>query len=454
MDNAATRIVRTLCLLQNLWMTVRRRLIVFTRFPEAGCVKTRLIPALGAERAAALHRRLLLRTLRTAEIGCRLSEADLEVHFDGGSEEAFHHWVGDRYICRAQRGGDLGDRMAHAFEGSFEAGCQAAVIIGSDSPGLTPELLVAAFEKLGSSSVVLGPADDGGYYLIGLGRPVPELFRSITWGTGRVLGESIEILARLRITPALLAALGDIDRPEDLAVWNRWVKVEDAKETVSVVIPALNEARAIVSTLTSLGQNDSLEILVVDGGSADATAEVAQKAGAVVFRSKAGRARQMNAGAAKAGGAVLLFLHADTILPADWSSEVLRILKDPKVAAGAFAFRVAENFRGKRMLERSVNWRARRLQLPYGDQGLFLRRSLFEEVGGFANLPIMEDYELVRRLRRHGKVVTSSFPATTSGRRWKQLGWLRVTLKNQLMIAGFRLGVAPETLARFYRGRG
>jgi rSAM/selenodomain-associated transferase 2/rSAM/selenodomain-associated transferase 1 len=434
-------------------MTVRRRLIMFTRFPEAGRVKTRLIPALGAEGAAALHRRLVLRTLRTAEIACRLCEADLEIRFDGGSEESFHHWLGDRYVFRPQRGGDLGDRMVQAFEESFGAACQAAVIIGSDSPGLTPELLVAAFEKLASTSVVLGPAIDGGYYLIGLVRPVPQLFRGIAWGTGHVLRQSTEILAGLRITPGLLTPLDDIDRPQDLAVWDSTVAVEDANETVSVIIPALNESGVIATTLQSVRQHNPLEIFVVDCGSADVTVESAQKAGAVVLGSNPGRARQMNAGAAKAGGAILLFLHADTILPSEWNSEVLRILKDQKIAAGAFAFRVTENFLGKRMLERTVNWRSRRFQLPYGDQGLFLRRSLFEEVGGFASLPIMEDYEIVRRLRRQGRVVTSRLAATTSGRRWKRLGWLRVTLKNQLMIAGFRFGVAPETLARFYRQR-
>src|SRR5215510_8888068 len=125
-------------------MTVQRRLVLFTRFPEAGRVKTRLIPALGAEGAAALHRRLVLRTLRTAEIACGLCEADLEIRFDGGSEEGFHHWLGDRFLCVPQSGGDLGDRMASAFEESFKAGSCATIIIGSDSPGLSPELLGAA----------------------------------------------------------------------------------------------------------------------------------------------------------------------------------------------------------------------------------------------------------------------------------------------------------------------
>jgi rSAM/selenodomain-associated transferase 2/rSAM/selenodomain-associated transferase 1 len=435
-------------------MAIRRRLVLFTRVPEAGRVKTRLIPALGEEGATALHRRLVLHTLRTAETACDLCDAELEIRFEGGSEDAMQHWLGDRLHCRPQGDGNLGGRMARAIEESFVAGAQATIIIGSDSPGLSPDLIKSGFEELTSNSVVLGPAADGGYYLVGLTQSVPELFRNISWGTDRVLGESLKILASLNTNPALLRTLEDIDRPEDLPVWDRVAGAEDVDhQGVSVIIPALNESSVIVSTLASVRQSNPLETFVVDGGSADGTADVALKAGATVLRSKAGRARQMNAGAAKARGSLLLFLHADTILPAGWTSEVSRILQGHQVTAGAFAFRVAEHFRGKRMLERTVNWRARRFQLPYGDQGLFLRRALFEGMGGFANLPVMEDYELVCRLRRLGQIVTSSLPATTSGRRWSRLGLLRVTLKNQLMIAGFRLGVSPETLARFYRGR-
>src|SRR5882724_6468892 len=161
-------------------MTVRRRrLVLFTRFPEAGRVKTRLIPALGPEGAVALHRRLVLRTLRSAEIACRSCNADLEIRFEGGTEEYIHHWLGDEFICRPQHEGDLGDRMAATFEGSFGAGSKAAIIIGSDCPSLTSGLLAEAFEKLESHSVVIGPAVDGGYYLIGLARHIPELFRSV-----------------------------------------------------------------------------------------------------------------------------------------------------------------------------------------------------------------------------------------------------------------------------------
>jgi rSAM/selenodomain-associated transferase 2 len=319
---------------------------------------------------------------------------------------------------------------------------------------VTPDLLADAFEKLSSNSVVLGPATDGGYYLIGLARYIPELFLGVTWGTDRVLSESLKILGGLNLTPALLPPLDDIDRPEDLPVWERIARAEDGDlQRVSVIIPTLDESGGILPTLESVVRGSPLEMLVVDGGSSDGTPELAQKTGATVLRSKPSRARQMNAGAAMANGNVLLFLHADTILPQGWTSVVSRVMQNTQVAAGAFGFLVAEDFPGRRMLERAVNWRSRRFQMPYGDQALFLRRSLFEEIGGFANLPIMEDYELVRRLHRHGRIIMSSLPAITSGRRWRRYGLIRVTLKNQLMIAGFRLGLQPQTLARFYRGK-
>jgi hypothetical protein len=343
--------------------------------------------------------------------------------------------------------------LVHAFEESFSAGFQAAIVIGADSPAISPDLLVAAFEKLDSNPVVFGPAADGGYYLIGLTQRIPQLFEGIAWGTERVLSDSIGVLAGLRLSPILLTTLVDIDRPEDIPVWNDLVRTEDIDvERVSVIIPALNESARILATLKSVREGNPFEILVVDGGSSDSTLDIAQKTGATVLRSKPGRARQMNAGAAKARGNVLLFLHADTLLAPQWSTEVSRILQDEQVAAGAFTFRAAENFRGKRMLERAVDWRSRWFRLPYGDQALFVRCALFEELGGFAELPVMEDYELVGRLRHRGQIAVSSFPATTSGRRWRRYGVLRVMLKNQLMIAGFRLGMAPERLARFYQG--
>ncbi len=157
------------------------KLVIFARYPIPGSAKTRLVPALGAEEAASLHRRLVLRTLRIARKACHIVPADLEVRFDGGTEQAMSHWLGDSARFAPQGPGDLGERMARAFEESFHTGAKATAIIGSDCPGLSPDIIAAAFARLKDAPAVLGPARDGGYYLIGLSRAMPELFRGIPW---------------------------------------------------------------------------------------------------------------------------------------------------------------------------------------------------------------------------------------------------------------------------------
>jgi rSAM/selenodomain-associated transferase 2/rSAM/selenodomain-associated transferase 1 len=372
--------------------------------------------------------------------------------FAGGSENEMHHWLGDRWLCRPQCEGDLGQRMAGAFTDSVREGSPATVIIGSDCPSLTPETLAAAFDALKMDPVVFGPATDGGYYLIGLTKSIPELFQGVAWGMETVFGQSLQIRERIGIKPALLHPLDDLDRPEDVAAWRHIVEPEDADlSRVSVIIPALNEAAHIAATLQSVRAGRPHEIILVDGGSTDDTRTIAQAAGATVMQSKPGRARQMNAGAARATGNVFLFLHADTLLPNDWTRIVQESLAQPGVVAGSFGFRIAEQFAGWRLVEWTTNLRSRWFQNPYGDQTQFLRRALFEELGGFADLPIMEDYELNQRLRKRGRIVTSSAVAITSGRRWKKVGLIRTTLINKLIIAGYHLGVCPHKLARFYR---
>ena len=430
----------------------RKHLILFTRYPLPGRVKTRLIPALGPEGAESLHRRLVLRTLRTAHKACRAVGADLEIRFDGRNDDAMRHWLGECGTFTAQGTGDLGERMANAFEESFRPGSTATIIVGSDCPGLTPELITAAFERLSDTPVVLGPANDGGYYLIGLTSPVPELFRGIAWGTETVLADSLRVLERKGLKPFLLMPLDDLDRPEELPEWYRITEAEDGDlSRVSVIIPTLNEERQILATLDSVHQHQPREVIVVDGGSTDATVRLASQRSARVINSKPGRAGQMNAGAAMADGQVLLFLHADTRLPPKWLSVVLDALRRPEVAAGSFRFSISGAFPGKSFVEWTTGLRSKWLQRPYGDQGLFLKCSLFEELGGFADLPIMEDYEFVRRLRRRGRIITAAEPAVTSARRWQRLGVFRTTLLNQLVVAGYHLGVHPQKLAALYQ---
>jgi rSAM/selenodomain-associated transferase 2 len=317
---------------------------------------------------------------------------------------------------------------------------------------LSAEFLATAFATLTQNDVVLGPATDGGYYLIGLKHPVSELFNEIHWGSSTVLYETQAILRNKGIRPALLEPLSDVDRPQDLEVWQKAVAHEsNAPRSVSVIIPALNEESGLLTTLKSVQQCASQETIVVDGGSTDGTLDLAKSAGAKVLKSSPSRARQMNAGAALAEGEALLFLHADTLLPGNWLELVQHTLSQPGVAVGAFQFRIREPLRSKRLIEWGTNMRSELLALPYGDQGFFLKRALFEECGGFADQPIMEDVEFIRRMRREGQVVIARGSVQASGRRWKAGGFFRTVAVNQLMLLGYWLGVDKRRLAGFYR---
>lgn len=226
---------------------------------------------------------------------------------------------------------------------------------------------------------------------------------------------------------------------------------EENLPLISIIIPTLNEEENIAACLKRTLNASNVERIVVDGGSHDLTIEIARSCGAKVLTSPTGRARQMNAGAEVASGDLLLFLHADTLLPEGFDDCVRRILTQPGVAAGAFEFRLDAVSRGLQIIERVANWRSRRLQMPYGDQAIFVRSSLFHEIGGFPEMPIMEDFELIRRLKKKGRIHTLPLPAITSARRWHTLGIWQTTLSHQLIVAAYYLGLSPALIHRFAR---
>ena len=227
---------------------------------------------------------------------------------------------------------------------------------------------------------------------------------------------------------------------------------------ISVIIPALNEEASITRAIRSCREAGPCEVVVVDGASRDRTVEIARGDADTVVTASTGRAAQMNAGAAVARGEVLLFLHADTLLPAGSFSSVIGALRDPAVIGGAFRVRLAASSGAGRYVRatlgitgRMIGARAGVTRAFTGDQAIFVRAEAFRSLGGYPEVPLMEDVELSRRMRRAGKTVLLPLRVETSGRRWESWGPLRTILFMWGLRTGYLLGWTPSRCADAYR---
>ncbi len=221
--------------------------------------------------------------------------------------------------------------------------------------------------------------------------------------------------------------------------------------SLSVIIPTLNEEEIIEKTLANLLLSSSCEAIVVDGGSSDATLALAENAGCKTISSPCGRGIQMNLGAGKATTEVLLFLHADTLLPQGFHELVLAAAARPAFAAGAFSLAIDSPSKSLATIASMANLRSRLLHLPYGDQALFTTRQMFSAVGGFPELEIMEDFVFLQKIKKNGKIIILPECVKTSARRWQNIGIVRTTIINQLIVIGYKIGIPPATLAGWYR---
>lgn len=220
---------------------------------------------------------------------------------------------------------------------------------------------------------------------------------------------------------------------------------------LSVIIPTLNAAEGLAETLDSLGDLEGLEVIISDGGSTDQTVAVAKKHGAAIVQGAKGRGGQLKRGAEIASGRAFIFLHADTVLPSNWRSEARTFLSqgDRTKKAAAFQLGFRSDTQAARRVERLANWRSRVLGLPYGDQGLVISRAAYEQVGGYADIPLMEDVDLVRRIGRQNIAILSG-TVTTSAVRYERSGWVMRPVRNLALLVLFFCGVSPQRLARVY----
>lgn len=219
---------------------------------------------------------------------------------------------------------------------------------------------------------------------------------------------------------------------------------------VSIIIPVLNEEQSISRTLDVLAPLQADEIIVVDGGSTDCTVALCRRHGVVPLVSARGRANQMNYGARHATGDVLLFLHADTLPPLSALGDIRTALADPTVVGGRFDVKLDSERFIHRVIGFMISWRSRLSKVGTGDQGIFVRRELFQELGGYPAIPLMEDIAFSRALKQSGKVACLRSCMVTSARRWQSAGAWRTVFRMWTLKSLYLLGVSPIRLARYY----
>ncbi|MEM7474990.1 MAG: TIGR04283 family arsenosugar biosynthesis glycosyltransferase [Planctomycetota bacterium] len=440
-------------------------LIVFARKPEIGKCKTRLIPALGAEGAAQVHEAMTRHTLEWAEVFSEQAGCTYEVHFSGGVGTEFRECLElpAHISCLPQCEGDLGQRLRRVAENAAQRGVQSLLFVGTDCPSLNAQIARQVRERLQTHQVCIVPATDGGYTVLGIDLHRSEskgglasifdsLFSNIEWGTDSVFESSVAQLMQNGINSlATLPALHDVDTPEDLPQWEEaQTAAEEETPELSVVVPCKDEEPELAACLASA---EGSERIVVGSGDMLATVLACREAGAHFVSHDGTRAAKLNLGQELARSDRLLFLHADSKLPADYLAQVEEVLSRESAAAGAFRLQIDSPRWAARWVEFGVWMRTRFRQMPYGDQAMFLRCPIFQLAGGFPEQDIMEDFEFALRLRRLGRIHLCRSSVKTSARRWHLLGFLRTTLINQWMIFAYRTGADPKELAKYYRGQ-
>ncbi len=239
----------------------------------------------------------------------------------------------------------------------------------------------------------------------------------------------------------------------------RWIFIDMSQKPdkckFSIIIPVLNEQEYIHSVLELVraqGCDGAREMIVVDGDGEGGTIRAIQGRDVVCITSSPGRGRQMNAGAAVAHGEILIFLHADTKLPADALIKIGHVLENQEYVGGAFDLSIDSNRWILKYIAARARFRSRLNRIPYGDQAIFMRKSYFDKIGGFRDIPLMEDVDLMRRIKKDGrKIHILRDKVTTSARRWEKEGAVYTTLRNQVVVMLYYLGVSPHKLARLYK---
>lgn len=434
----------------------KKALIVFLKYPETGKVKTRLSAEIGSDEALRLYKILTRRSLGLAsDLIEERSDIDGIIFYDPPDrrQAVVEIYPGPwRFI--EQRGKDLGERMSNAFETAFGLGYGQAVIIGTDIADLDLGDIRKAFDALAEGKTPVGPARDGGYYMIGLGRPCPEAFHLMEWSTSHVFQDTLKNLNMAGHRTVVLSERRDVDGREDAEFL---LGKSFVRDTITVIIPFLesdtDQAVALAERLHALNWPDD-EIILVKGLDDHGRNQGCRHLNEKIRTACAPRGRgvQLNQGVLRALGTIVWFLHADSLPPANFGYHIRKLTIGSDYSFGCFRLAFSEGLPALRLIARWANARTKYLRLPYGDQGIFCRLGLFNSTGGFRERLIMEDVEMVLAFRKLGKLLFAPEKIVTSGRRYLKGGVIRTALMNHLTMMMYMAGVGDEAIYRFYYG--
>ncbi len=434
-------------------------LVLMTRFPEAGKAKTRLIPHYGADGACALHKQMTEFTVKEA----MNLDVCVQVHYTGASFEAMQNWLGkfanSEQDCQSklefipQVNGDLGDKMYTSIANVLNKHNNTSthkpkkiIIIGSDCPNNRCENIKHAYNLLDNHSCVIGPSEDGGYYLIGFAasnaadfiNKIKPLFYNITWGTDLVFAQTLAKIKQAKLYYAVLPMLSDVDLPHDVP------------QKISVIIPTLNDEESLNNLLYYLPSAFNTQVIISDASNTSKTKEIANNYHTIYVKSAPGRSKQILSAKASATGDIILFLHADSTMPPLWDVKIRAALSNKENSLGYFRFGIKENFWTKRIIEWATNnIRCKIFKLPFGDQGLFVRKDDFLQ-WNLPEVPILEDVFLVKKAKKHGKLVEIPQTLYTSGRRWLKHGLIRTTIINWSVLTCAKFGMSLNNIKQDY----
>lgn len=419
--------------------------MLFAQAPRAGLVKTRLAAELGEERTVDIYRAMVERQLREIPPSWQV-----EIHFAPiEAEDEMRAWLGANRHYRPQSDGDLGRRLRKAFGAAFARGATTVMAVGGDCPELDRATFHEAATRLGRAELVLGPATDGGYYLLALRRAVPELFDNIPWNSDQVLATLLARAKLFGLSRELLTPKDGIDDPKAYRAYLSRVVRNTSSDSLTVIVPTLNEADKIGATLHAAQQSlPGARLIVADGQSTDRTREIAAQRGAHVIVTRRGRGRQCRAAASIADSDWLLFLHADTQLPPEAGTVFSHFTIETDAQIATFRLR----FDSPSPLLRACGGCTRfdSVFTRFGNQGILIRREFYDALGGFPDWPSFEDVALLQRARAVTRVRSLPAHVTASARRFERRGVLAQQWLNARLLVRYLLGTSPAELAALY----